>query len=269
MKTYHIILLFLLLVSIGACNTEMIHYQGKSAIYFAVQTVPAGDVSNPEFWAYTDTTDFTFTKTSVFDSVILLRVRVAGDIVNYDRPFTFHMVDSSTTAISGEDYEPLAMHGMISAGTRECHIPIHIHRTDKLVDTTVLITLELEAGSHFSLNMPFWLKLDEGDYTTRDKVNILRHTLRFHDHLPTTEPLGWWPGFFGKYTVTKIREMMTVLDLTLADFENKSVMDFALAPVIALEFKRYLQEQSDKGTPIYDENDEFGNPVLMTMGNQI
>ena len=86
MKKYIFLLSVVLLFL--ACEKEMMDYEGKDGVYFSVQEVPPSLYGNPEIWAHVDTTLIPFSLLLENDSTVRLKVRVVGQVVNYDRYFT-------------------------------------------------------------------------------------------------------------------------------------------------------------------------------------
>ena len=86
MKIY--IFLLVVVLSFLGCEKEMMDYEGKDGVYFSVQEAPPSLYGNPEIWAHMDTTLIPFSLLLENDSTVRLKVRVMGDVVNYDRYFT-------------------------------------------------------------------------------------------------------------------------------------------------------------------------------------
>ena len=86
MKKY--IFLLVVVLSFLGCEKEMMDYEGKDGVYFSVQEVPPSLYGDPEIWSHMDTTLIPFSLLLENDSTVRLKVRVMGDVVNYDRYFT-------------------------------------------------------------------------------------------------------------------------------------------------------------------------------------
>ena len=83
MKKY--IFLLVVVLSFLGCEKEMMDYEGKDGVYFSVQEVPPSLYGDPEIWSHMDTTLIPFSLLLENDSTVRLKVRVMGDVVNYDR----------------------------------------------------------------------------------------------------------------------------------------------------------------------------------------
>ena len=105
-RRYIAILIISLTTWLYACETEMMGYEGESGIYFMMQKPPASGYGDPEQYEYVDTTLIPFAMFTAKDTVLPIRVRITGDVVDHDRYFTIRVVDTLTTAKEGEDYEP-------------------------------------------------------------------------------------------------------------------------------------------------------------------
>ena len=151
MKKY--IFLLVVVLSFLGCEKEMMDYEGKDGVYFSVQEAPPSLYGDPEIWAHMDTTLIPFSLLLENDSTVRLKVRVMGDVVNYDRYFTVSVVDSLTTALVNEDYAPLEERYMIAAGERDGFVEFTGFRQAKMLDSTYYVTLQLMENEYFSLPM--------------------------------------------------------------------------------------------------------------------
>lgn len=264
-KSIYIIGFILSLTLLWRCEKEMMDYEGKSGIYFAVQTIPPSQYGDPELFAYTDTTLLPFSVLLTDDTTVNIKVRVMGDIVDYDRPFTIHVVDTATDAVSGEDFDALKSQYVIKAGERETFIPITGHRQVKMLDTTYYLTLELEENEYFSLPLKSWRPLEQ-DYTDKNKViDVVRHVIGFSDG--AYQPKAWTFNYLGKCTRKKMNLLCSMFGLKLTDFDDSNEMTMNRQQVLGQSLDRYLKEMDAKGETIYeDEVDKDGNPVKMTVG---
>ncbi|MGL5683778.1 MAG: DUF4843 domain-containing protein [Marinifilaceae bacterium] len=259
-------ILYICIFLMYGCKTEMDNYSGEDGIYFAVQTPSFNINIEPDRWAYTDTTVITFIKTSSMDSLIKLKVRTIGYVKDYNRHFEYKIIDTLTTAVEQLDYTYQKSLGVIPAGESETYIEFRIMRTDKLLNETHSITLDIMGGNDFSLPITHWYPLLIGDYTLMAQ-NLQRHTIIFNDAIPNLAPSGWWPGYFGTYSIAKIKLMMQVVNLTWDDFG--ATMTDSKAKVVGNAVDKHLKQMQAANTPIYDGIDKDGNPLLMTMGSYL
>lgn len=180
MKIY--IFLLVVVLSFLGCEKEMMDYEGKDGVYFSVQEVPPSLYGNPEIWAHMDTTLIPFSLLLENDSTVRLKVRVMGDVVNYDRYFTVSVVDSLTTALVNEDYAPLEERYVITAGERDGFVEFTGFRQAKMLDSTYYVTLQLMENEYFSLPMDVWRPLENKDYT-KEIQNVVRHVVGLSDEV--------------------------------------------------------------------------------------
>lgn len=147
MKIY--IFLLVVVLSFLGCEKEMMDYEGKDGVYFSVQEAPPSLYGDPEIWAHMDTTLIPFSLLLENDSTVRLKVRVMGDVVNYDRYFTVSVVDSLTTALVNEDYAPLEERYMIAAGERDGFVEFTGFRQAKMLDSTYYVNLTVDGKRVF------------------------------------------------------------------------------------------------------------------------
>ena len=262
MKKY--IFLLSVVLSFLGCEKEMMDYEGKDGVYFAVQQAPPSLYGNPEVWAYMDTTLIPFSLLLENDSTVMLKVRVMGNVVDHDRYFTLSVVDSLTTATEGEDYAPLETRYVIPAGERDGYVSFTGFRQAKMLDSTYYVALQLEENEYFSLPMDLWRPLEYSDYT--DEIqNVIRHVVGLTDEVFL--PKAWTKNYFGPYSKKKVKLLCEMFDLQMADFDDVIKMDMERQRTYAQGLDKYLKEMEAKGETVYeDEKDKDGNPVKMAVG---
>ncbi len=262
---FYIIEFVVSLLLFWRCEKEMMDYEGKPGIYFAVQTIPPSQYGDSELFAYTDTTLLPFSVLLTDDTTLNIKVRVMGEIVDYDRYFKIHVVDTATDAVVGEDYDALEQQYVIKSGERETFIPITGHRQSKMLDTIYYLTLELEANEHFALPLKYWRPLEQ-DYTDKNKIiDVTRHVIGFSDGI--YQPKAWIYNYLGKCTRKKMSLICSMFGLQLTDFDNSNEMTMNKQKVLGQSLDRYLKDMDEKGETIYeDEVDKDGKPVKMTVG---
>ena len=262
MKKY--IFLLVVVLSFLGCEKEMMDYEGKDGVYFSVQEVPPSLYGNPEIWAHMDTTLIPFSLLLENDSTVRLKVRVMGDVVNYDRYFTVSVVDSLTTALVNEDYAPLEERYMIAAGERDGFVEFTGFGQAKMLDSTYYVTLQLMENEYFSLPMDVWRPLEDKDYT-KEIQNVVRHVVGLSDEV--FMPKAWTVNYFGPYSKKKVKLLCEMFGLKMADFDNVIEMDMERQRTYAQGLDKYLKEMEAKGQTVYeDEKDKDGNPVKMAVG---
>lgn len=263
-RVYFISGIIFILSLLWCCEKEMMDYEGKPGVYFAVQEVPPSLYGDPERWAYKDTTLIPFSAILTDDSTVMLKVRVMGEIANHDRFFTVTIVDSLTTATLGEDYDEIPTQYVMKAGERDAFVALTGHRQTKMLDSTYYVALQLEETADFALPMDIWRFLEYSDYTSKN-VNVIRHMVGLSDEVFV--PKAWTANYFGKYSKKKMKLICEMYGLQITDFDNTVDMDMNRQWVLAQGLDRYLKEMESKGQTVYeDEVDEQGNRVKMTVG---
>ena len=148
----------------SSCTKEDIDiYSGEDAIYFAQQWGVPHFVNNIDLNSGMRNMQQTYSKIGFgemieADSLLLINIQTSGFIKDYDRPFKVEVVNDSTTAIEGTEYELLDHEAMIPAGATNTHIKILFHKTPRMDDENLQVQLRLVPGEHFTL--PF----DKGGY---------------------------------------------------------------------------------------------------------
>lgn len=254
-------------LALGACNNQIETYSGESGIYFAMSATQGGlDDSKQD---YTSQTQIPFAVYSnVTDTTLMVRAKVIGPAVSYDREIKIQVVPqdpSDTQAKEGWDYDALQSTYTVKANEVYTLIPIRFHLKDDLKDKERKLELELVANEAFSTPMAEWRKPNSSDKTG---IDVLHHTIVISNkwvQLP-----GFRTYYFGAYSEKKCRLICSLFGLSLLDFESESSMSITKAKALGIKFDQYLKEQEGKGLTIYeDETDAEGNLVKMTAGEGI
>ncbi|MEQ2909390.1 DUF4843 domain-containing protein [Butyricimonas faecihominis] len=265
-RRYIAILIIGLATWLCACETEMMGYEGESGIYFMMQKPPASGYGDPEQYEYVDTTLISFAMFTAKDTVLPIRVRITGDVVDHDRYFTIRVVDTLTTAKAGEDYEPFENSQVVKAGERQAEVPCRIVWTEKLMqnpDTVIYLTVRLEESADFKLPLKRWIPFGSIYGSTDKVVNPLVHVIGINDQVVV--PKQWTANYWGAFSPTKFKLVCVVLGLTMQDFEDYKTMNQNRSKALAQNFDRYLKEEKAAGRTVMDK-DAAGNEFEMTMG---
>lgn len=254
MKT-KLIYLLMTLPFLCACEKETINYEGKEGLYFDVQW----GVSwlEPSTWAHQFYTLVDFGKTGGEETDLSLTVRATGELKNYDRPFQVYVVQDSTTAIEGEEYEFLNQEYAIKAGETSVNIPLKIKKTERMTQKTVKVQLAILPGDYFELpfttygatNVPGRYDADENpEYSCNHDPRI--HNIYANDFL--TKPSPWFV-VWGTYSEKKYRLMMEISGTTPDEY-TQDLMPSQRANMIAEMVAKYLLAEKEKGTPVLEED---------------
>ena len=202
------------------------------------------------------------------DTTLLVRAKVIGTAVPYDRQVSIKVVEQASSdlqAKEGWDYDALQSSYVIKANEVYTLIPIRFHLKDDLQDKERKLELQLLANDDFSTPMSEWLRPNSSD---KSGVDVLHHTITISNkwvQLP-----GFRTYFFGAYSEKKCKLICNQFGLTLLDFESESSMTTTKARTLGIKFDQYLKEQEANGQTIYEDyTDEEGNLVKMTAGEGI
>lgn len=263
MKTKKIIFLNLISVSIllTGCREEIPEYSGVSGIYFAMSESKGGlDDSKLD---YTNNTSLPFAVFDKEDSVLIVRAKILGEITAHDREVIVEVITEESTAIPGEDYEPLQGKYYVKANEAYAQIPIHFYKKSSLKDNERTLQIELKESKDFGLPMPYWLAPNSSD---KNGVDVIHHKISISDKwvkLP-----GFSEYFLGTYSEKKNRLICDQFNMTLLDFLEP--MTTVKAKTLGIKFDQYLKEMEAKNQTVYEDyNDSNGNPVKMTAGEGI
>lgn len=250
------------------CKAEMMDYEGKAGVYFAVQHPWISGSGNANSWEYSPKTDIPFIATTSDDSLVSLKVKLLGNLVNKDRLFKVTVVDSGTTAIAGTDYDLPENNYVLKANATSADVLIKVHRTPSLKDTLRKVMFTLVATEDFELPFKTWYPMPgQYGYSPRagapiEDISAIQHTIIISDVI-TNQPAGWWPGFFGDFSRAKYTLLADWYDLTWDDFTREN-MDPNRAKALAQRANYRLKELEAQGNPILEAD---GTP--MKMGSMI
>lgn len=266
MKTIVKLSVWLGILLLAGCKTEMMDYSGKPGIYFAVQVMPASGFGALEDWAYVDTTRVSFVKIAGDDTTIVIPVRTLGYLEDYDRTFRFDILDTAKySAIPGVHYDEVETTGVIKANTMQTDLKFHLYRHESLKDTSYVIDLALRETADFSLPMPTWHAL--GGYT-EGEPKVTRHLIVINDAF--YKPMNWYEEYFGTYSEKKFKLMLDVGGYTFEQFEDGEIMNSTARMTLAEMMVSYLNDMEKMGMTVYEDyKDEYGELVKMTMGPRV
>ncbi len=252
-----------------SCEREMMDYQGKSGIYFAVQ---GGDGGGDETtWPFQPKTNVEFFSIEGDETVVNIKVMATGPVSTVDRPFSVEINPDSTNAKAGTHYAAFAGKYSIPAGEAYTIIPVTVKRTPEMQTKDITIGLKLIPNEHFELAFPEFHAVDGllyGDVV--DVFDASLHTIVLNDIM--TQPSEWYgsassstgleAGLFGAFTRKKIELMFEVCNMTYADFCNPDIMGSLSRYEIRNTMSRYLTDAFNAGNPILEDDGR-----LMWVGN--
>lgn len=246
------------------CKAEMMDYEGKPGVYFANQQPFISGTGDSTSWPYTPVTEIPFITTTSNDSLVKLRVKLLGNLVNKDRMFKMVVVDSGTTAKEGVDYDLPAQNYVMKANTAYADVFVHVYRASSLKDTMRKVMFTLVETPDFKLPIDTWYPAP-GQYGYSPKpgapvqdISVIRHTILLSDVI-TNQPTGWFGGFYGDFSKKKYQFLAELFNLTWDDFSREK-MDTNRARALAQKAKYYLEELEAEGNPVLEED---GTPMKM------
>lgn len=266
-KLVSYIFLFLLITVMG-CKKEMMSYQGKEGVYFAVQF---GNKSlSINYWPYQPCSNVEFV--SIGKDVVdyPVKVMITGPVKNYDRTFKVEVNPDSTTAILGQHYDPISPEVKIAAGTTTANVLVHLKRTADLTNKQVTLGLRLVATKDFALSFPEWdaiPSLTGGSIVPEFDASL--HTLRINDIMVqpavwpgSIQPVNRESGLFGVFTRKKMEFLIENLGLKYEDFASAETMPQARYLLVASDAAILLKQRYDAKKPVLEEDGR-----LMFMGS--
>lgn len=252
----------------SGCTKEDIDlYNGMDALYFSQQwgvatfennIDPTGGGKNMQ-QAYSK---IGFGGIAQSDSLLRLNIQVAGSVKDYDRPFGIEVVNDSTTALEGIEYELVDPEedAIIRAGQTRTLVRILFHKTERMNDENLMLQVRLIPGEHFVL--PF----DTAGYGKMPIIHTSASLLNEYNHLnldPSihnifinnflVSPPGWVDNFMGIWSETKMRILLDTtnerLGWTIDTWNDNANMwppatRYTMAQTLLAE---YLLEQYNKG----------------------
>lgn len=247
----YILSLLMLLPFISSCEKDIMDYEGVDGLYFDAQwdTNPNINTDTTK-WIRQHYTLVNFAKEGGMELEAGAKIAISGSVKDYDRPISFKVVADSTTAIADEEYE-LLEEPYIPAGKNHTYLKFKFKRTDRMIDETVKLQIQLLPNEHFTL--PFvevgyingrFPNDAESEYSTYDHANV--HNFFINNML--VKPAGWHNVQFGYYYSTKKYELLLKLAYenfgwVNADFEDRNKMQSGRAEAIARVARIFLMEQ--------------------------
>lgn len=252
-------LLFLLSAFMG-CKKEMMSYEGKEGVYFAVQHGLKSLSINS--WPYQPYSNVEFVSIGKSTVDYPIKVMITGPTKDYDRTFRVEVNPDSTTAIAGQHYEPLQAEWKIPAGSTTTDITIRLKRTVDLETKAITMGLRLIPTKDFQLAFPEWDAIPTlTGGTIVPEFDASLHTLRINDFM--VQPAVWFgsiqpvnkeSGLFGVFTRRKMQFLIDNLGLKYEDFASTTTMPQARALLVASDAAILLRQRFDAKKPVLEED---------------
>lgn len=224
----------------NSCAKEDIDtYCGDDAIYFLQQwgvtyyennIDPTGGMKNVN-QAYSK---ISFGEMITNDSLLVLNIHTSGFIKDYDRPFSIEVVNDSTTAFEGIEYELLDSEAVIEAGKVSTKIRIMFHKTPRMDNENLRVQLSINPGEHFVIpfdslgygKMPIMhsQEVQRTEYPLNNNPGI--HNIYVNNFL--VEPARWNSTIMGTWSEEKFRLLLDytgeMLGWTVATWNDEAKM---------------------------------------------
>ncbi|MEG2556477.1 MAG: DUF4843 domain-containing protein [Odoribacter sp.] len=186
MKRYliNIISLIALIATMSGCGKEMITYSGESGIFFDDLRGTDGEL----------TYSFGIIPAQVKEGIVTYQVNLMGNVVDYDRPFKFRIIENDTApALVDVDYKIMTPDPVIKAGEATGSIEIKLFRNRLVAKKFKIFEIQLVENEHFKFLYPM-----------RDEYSMTTIYQYFDESVPY---INWWNSIgvkpFGKYSDTK------------------------------------------------------------------
>lgn len=220
------VILCMIVFMVVSCEQETPIYSGTDYIYFTKEEK--------------DSVYYNFGHNrSPKEDRIGIEVKITGVVSDIDRHFNVEVAEG-TQLTEGMDFEIDESSLKIGANQNQDTIWIKVKNSKQLLTSTKLIRLNLVGGENFNLIF-------------ENKTNV---KIYVSDELPKPD---WWDEWqdnegLGHFSEAKYREFIKitgVYDLTeeKVPYENKRNY--------VLQFKYYLNDMKDAGTPVMDGDEEM------------
>ena len=261
-KTLLLMIFASLLISMVSCEKELMDYQGENSIYFDVRR--GKDFRDSSFWARQYYTHVNFIEIVGDTFTLDLRVAISGPVTNYPRTFIVDVVEDSTTAVEGVNYD-FQREWVVPAGSHEARIKVNLYKQEDLEENPRTIMFRVQENENFTTNLNFDKELPGRDNLLEDEKKY-NSDPRFHTvelAFSIKKPEDWW-GYdypdskiemdvFGAFTAKKYLLMLDVMGYTESMF-CEIIKSKDNAEVIGEIFARYLVQQFQKGEPVLEKD---------------
>jgi len=253
-KIKYLSAVLLVVSSFLSCKKESIPtYSGNTSVYFTTNyrnNIDSAMVT------------FSYSLSSVKDSVFSIPVSVQGMVANADRAIKVVVLDSST-AKAGVHYELLPQTFMIRKGKLLDTLKIKLLRTTDIQNTAVSIILQLQPNDYFNTDMQSLVT----NSVTGSSFSFVKYRLMVNDIL--SKPKYWSVSNMGNFSRKKVYLTAAVLNLQLKDMfdillNNTNSLSTPSQSYWGRSMQIYLNQQKAAGTPVYDEDGS-----LMVMGTSV
>lgn len=267
-KILFYILMFQVSAFFASCEKELMSYEGKEGVYFAVRH---GDTHRAESsWPYQPFSNVDFVRIGTDETVFAVKVDITGPVKDYDRTFHVEVNPDSTTATLGVHYEAVQRDWVIPAGSISTNVSVRLKRSPDLEEEPKTLGLRLVPSQDFALSFPEWdaiASLDGG--MAVDEFDASLHMLKLNDVM--IRPAVWSgsiqagnreSGMFGQFTRRKMEFFEEYLGLKYEDFASDETMPMARMKLISSDGAAILLKRFNENNPVLEDDGR-----LMWMGS--
>ncbi|MBL1409452.1 DUF4843 domain-containing protein [Sphingobacterium faecale] len=245
----NIILLFIFLIGVIACEKDLHSFDVKPAVYFN-ETARLPLYQN-EVLRDSTIISFGLSGNTVVDSIIPMVVTCIGAKESFDRPYELQ-IDSKSTAVEGVHYQIMNNEYSIKKNRLQDTVFLKIFRLEEMKTKEYTLFFSLLDNDNFSTSM----KEKVRNPTTGEKISFVTYKWYLNDIV--RRPGRWLDGFLGPFSRKKLYLMVDVLGIE-AEYLDKNV-SIAETNAYGQYMQRYLNEQAAQGNIILDEDDQ---PMVM------
>jgi hypothetical protein len=209
---------------------------------------------------------FGYDKVSKTDSIVVIKVKIMGNIASVDRPVDAELLSDESSAIEREDLEILP--SVIPAGEVTGDLKIKLKNTEKLQTNTLLARIRLVPNEYFHVDYSYVIA-----YPTEMTGIEFYITYDAKKEMPSLwqAMLTRFTQFFGAYSNTKLDAICAASGFTREYFEYDMETEDATTVFTArfpnpitfgliVQLNHYLEDwkAAHDGQPLLDE---YGNEV--------
>ena len=186
-----------------------------------------------------------------------LTVKVMGNVVDYDRPFTLKVNESNSSAVRGTHFDFDDNDCVIAAGTARTSVPVTLFRHADLTKGDYRVEFYLESNEYFTTELEKY-KSTASWSTTGDTLCGTRYAIRFSEKL--TKPTLMWmtqaEDLFGEWSPNKETLINQLMGYAHTDWTKGNVTYGRLLFAVK-QLRKMLQEAADNGEPILDADGSY------------
>jgi hypothetical protein len=259
-KIFGYLMLFNVAILFSNCKKEIMEYEGREGVYFAVQHgQPHLSINS---WPYQPSSTVQFLAINKSEVDYGLKVAITGPVKDYDRTFRLEVNPDSTTAEMGKHYEAVKDTWILPAGQVTVNITVRLKRTTDLQTNEVKLGLRLVATKDFELSFPEWDALPQltGGNVVKE-FDASMHTLRINDIM--VQPKIWSgsiqagnreSGLLGVFSRRKMEFLEEHTGVKYEDFASEESMPTARMNLIFKDAEIVLIERYNAGNPVLEED---------------